>query len=153
MVTNKIFNVTNCPRHDDGESSAMYLCPLQRCAPGSKPAHGQASTYIGTSRLAPPTARPTTLRPTIIPATDEVMACHKAPPMNKMSATKTTRFRPIRSANTPAAGLATRAPKLVQEAMKLISRIVRECPRSLPMETKVEEITPVLKTSQHVTPG
>lgn len=99
---------------------------------------------MGTDKLAPPIARPTTLRPTIMPATDEVMACHDAPAMNKMSAMRMAFLRPMRSANRPVAGLAMRAKKLVQEAIKLMSRMVRGWPRSSPMETSVEEMTPVL---------
>ena len=44
----------------------------------------------------------------------------------------------------PVTGLAIRAPRLVQEVMRPISRVVRGWPRSEPMETRVDDITPVL---------
>lgn len=64
--------------------------------------------------------------------------------MNRMSATKMTLFRPHLSASTLASGLANRANRLVQEVMRLLSSVVSGCDRSVPTETRVEEITPVL---------
>ena len=43
-------------------------------------------------------------------------------------------------------GLAIRAPRLVQEVMRPMSRVVRGWPRSEPMETRVDDMTPVLWT-------
>lgn len=43
-------------------------------------------------------------------------------------------------------GLAIRAPRLVQEVMRPMSRVVRGWPRSEPTETRVDDMTPVLWT-------
>ena len=53
-------------------------------------------------------------------------------------------FLPTVSARLPAIGLATRAKKLVEDVMKPLSRLDR-CreERSVPMETRVLEMTPV----------
>lgn len=107
-------------------------------------------TYSGTTRLAPPTARPTMLLPNIIPGTLLVKACHNAPTVNSISATRTTYFRPRRSASTLAKGLAIRAKRLVEEVIKLLSRVDSGWERSGPIETRVEEITPVLEPSVSV---
>lgn len=65
--------------------------------------------------------------------------------MNNTSATTITRFRPSLSANIPASGLAIRANKLVDDVMKLLSVVVRSRPeRSVPTDTSVDEMTPVL---------
>lgn len=56
-----------------------------------------------------------------------------------------TRLRPRVSARWPVMGLARRAKSEVLDVMRLLSRIVRErWSRSVPMLTRVEEITPVL---------
>ena len=44
----------------------------------------------------------------------------------------------------PVTGLAIRAPRLVQEVMRPMSSVVRGWPRSEPMETRVDDMTPVL---------
>ena len=65
--------------------------------------------------------------------------------MNSTSAITIIHFRPSLSARMLVTGLATRANKLVLEVMRLLSRVVRErWERSEPIETKVDEITPVL---------
>lgn len=140
-VINRIFSVTNLPRKAEGESSEIYL--VRRSV--HILLHNYSShTYSGTTKLAPPMARPTILLPAIIPDTLVVIACHSAPMTNKTSATTTTLFRPRLSARIPATGLATSAKRLVQEVMRLLSRVVNGRERSAPMETRVEEMTPVL---------
>lgn len=105
-------------------------------------------TYKGVTRLAPPTAKPTALRPAIIPHTLPVTACHNAPTAKRASATRITFLRPSLSARTPARGLAIRANRLVQDVIRLLSRVVRgRLERSEPIETSVEEITPVLHSA------
>ena len=44
----------------------------------------------------------------------------------------------------PVTGLAIRPPRLVQEVMRPMSSVVRGWPRSEPMETRVDDMTPVL---------
>lgn len=67
--------------------------------------------------------------------------------VNRVSAMIMIHFRPSLSARMPVTGLATRAKKLVLEVMRLLSRVVKgRWERSEPMETRVEEITPVLFT-------
>ena len=96
-------------------------------------------------KLALPTANPTMVLPNIIPDTLSLAACHSAPPMNKRSAANMIDFRPNLSAKMPVMGEATRAPRLVHDVMRLLSTVVSERPRSSPIDTRVEEITPVLK--------
>lgn len=122
-VTKRILKVTKPPRKVDGESSEIYS---------------------GTTKLALPTARPTILLPPIIPHTLVAIACHRAPMMKRTSATTITPFRPSLSARMPARGLAMRANRLVHEVMRLLSRFVNGRERSGPIDTRVEEITPVL---------
>lgn len=105
-------------------------------------------THSGTNRLAPPIASPTMLLPTIMLGTLAAKACHNAPTMNKMSATSMTLFRPSLSAKIPAMGLAIRAERLVEEVIRLLSSVVSERERSGPIETRVDEMTPVLRRSQ-----
>lgn len=87
------------------------------------------------------------LLPMIIPATLPVRACHKAPTAKSTSATRTTDFLPRRSASTPASGLAIRAKRLVEDVIKLLSRVDIGRDRSDPMDTRVADITPVLAES------
>lgn len=116
--------MTMRPRNFDGPSSEMYN---------------------GTTRLAAPTARPTILLPSIMVQTLAAKDCSNAPIINRASAITIIHLRPSLSARMPASGLARRAKKLVQEVIRLLSRVVRErWERSKPMETKVDEITPVL---------
>lgn len=71
-------------------------------------------------------------------------ACIIAPKIKRMSARRITRFRPRRSARTPAIGLEIRAKKLVEEVIRLLSRVLSGLEeRSEPIDTSVEEITPV----------
>ena len=65
--------------------------------------------------------------------------------MNSTSATRIITFRPYLSARMPVTGLAISAPRLVQEVMRPMSRVVSGWPRSEPMETRVDEMTPVLR--------
>lgn len=102
-------------------------------------------TYKGVTKLALPTASPTILLPKIIPHTWCVAACINDPRVNNISATRMTLLRPSLSANIPASGLAMRAKRLVQEVTRLLSNVVRgRFDRSEPMDTRVEDITPVL---------
>lgn len=110
----------------------------------------RSTTHKGTTRLAPPTAKPTILRPAIIPHTLVVKACHTAPTTNSASATRMTFFRPSLSAKTLATGLARSAKRLVELVIKLLSSVFRgRRERSEPMDTSVEEITPVLHNAQN----
>lgn len=84
------------------------------------------------------------LLPIIMPITAVEAACHNAPMMKRISAIKITFLRPNLSANTPAAGLANKAHRLVQDVMRLLSRVVKGCERSSPIDTRVDDITPVL---------
>jgi hypothetical protein len=110
--------------------------------------------YMGTTKLADPTAAPTTLLPTIMPHTVLEEACTNAPTMNSISAMRMMLRRPSASARTPVSGEATRAKKDVDEVMRDLSRVVRGRRDSEePIETKVEDITPVLQgmVSHHMT--
>lgn len=110
----------------------------------SYPHNQKQLAHKGTTKLAPPIARPITLRPAIMPVTVVVQACHKAPKAKSTSAIKTTFLRPSLSANSPAAGLAMSANKLVDEVIRLLSSVDNGLERSLLIDTRVEEITPVL---------
>ncbi len=80
-----------------------------------------------------------------MPATVVVRACQRAPRTNKTSATRITLFRPSLSASILATGLARRAQRLVQLVIKLLSSVPRgRWERSEPMQTRVEDMTPVL---------
>lgn len=122
-VINNTLKVTNPPRKAEGESSEIYS---------------------GTTKLAAPTARPTILLPPIIPHTLVVTACQRAPVTKRTSAVARTLFRPSLSAEMPARGLATRAKRLVQEVIRLLSRVESGRDKSGPIDTRVEEMTPVL---------
>lgn len=63
--------------------------------------------------------------------------------MKRTSAIKMIGFRPTLSASSAVRGLATRALRLVQEVIRLLSRVVKGWPKSLRIETRVEEMTPV----------
>ena len=108
------------------------------------PSINGSATYSGTTKLAAPMANPTKLLPTIMPATVVANACHNAPRINRTSATRIIHHRPNLSAKMPAIRLATKAAKLVHEVMRLLSRVVSGCVRSVSTETRVEDITPVL---------
>lgn len=142
-VMKRMLKVTNMPRNADGESSEMYLVTNSQHGFSARSLEC-VSPYRGTTRLAPPTARPTMLLPMIIPATLPVTACHKAPTAKSTSATKMTDFLPRRSASTLASGLAIRAKRLVEDVIKLLSRVDIGRDRSEPMDTRVADITPVL---------
>ncbi len=58
-------------------------------------------------------------------------------------------FRPSLSANMPVTGLAIRAPRLVQDVIRPLSMVLSGRPRSLSMETRVEEMTPVLESDEY----
>ena len=142
-VMNSILSVTSLPRNAEGDSSEIYLSSHQpmllsaSCAP--------KRSYSGTTRLAPPTANPTILRPPTIPHTLSVHACHNAPMVNSTSATRMAVFLPTLSARTAVMGLAMRANKLVQDVTRLLSTVVKgRAERSEPIDTRVEEMTPVL---------
>lgn len=79
-----------------------------------------------------------------MPVTVVVQACHKAPKAKRTSAIRTTFLRPSLSANSPVAGLAMSANKLVDEVIRLLSSVDNGRERSLLIDTRVEEITPVL---------
>jgi len=65
--------------------------------------------------------------------------------MNSRSANRITGLRPQVSARRPEAGLASSANRAVAEVRRDLSRVVRGWEdRSVPMETRVEEMTPVL---------
>lgn len=57
-----------------------------------------------------------------------------------------TVLRPYASARTPVSGEASSAKKDVQDVIRLLSRVVRgRDERSVPIETRVEDMTPVLE--------
>ena len=121
------------------------ICTYLSSAMGKDPRRKRLS-YRGATRLALPTAKPTMLLPTIMPRTDNVKACHSAPTTKRASAARMAFFLPHLSAATPASGLAIRAKRLVQEVMRLLSNVLRgRFERSSPTETRVEDMTPVLR--------
>jgi hypothetical protein len=126
-VMNNVDITTSLPRKGLGESSDMYN---------------------GTTKDALPTAKPTMERPMIIPQTPVVQACHEAPSIKRTSAPRTTVLRPRESARMPESGEASRAKREVQDVIRDLSSVVsgRE-ERSEPMETSVEDITPVLRNN------
>lgn len=122
-VIKTTFIVTNLPLHPAGATSAIYN---------------------GTTKLAAPTAIPTTARPTTITATELLHACTSAPSAKSASARSTTRLRPRRSASTDEKGDTSSASKEVELVMTDLSSAVRgREERDVLMETRVEEITPV----------
>jgi hypothetical protein len=81
----------------------------------------------------------------IMPQTEDVRACHKAPTTKSTSARRMTGLRPRWSASRPVRGEARSAKREVQLVMRDLSRVVRgREERSVLMETRVEEMTPVL---------
>jgi hypothetical protein len=115
------------------------------------PIQDMQSTYNGVTALALPTARPTILRPRIMPQIWFVKAWTKAPRANNASAPSITFRRPNLSASTPVQGLAINANRLVHDVIRLLSRVVKgRLERSVPTVTKVEEMTPVLEVQTTV---
>lgn len=114
-----------------------------------RPLHGPGANspiYSGTTKDALPTAAPTTLLPAIIPHTLLVHACHSAPTTKSTSAARITVLRPSASASTPVSGEASSAKNDVADVTSDLSSVVRGRPeRSEPMETRVEDMTPVLE--------
>jgi hypothetical protein len=101
--------------------------------------------YMGTTKLALPTAAPTTLLPTIIPHTVVENAWIRAPATNRKSAIRMMLRRPSASASTPVRGDAKSAKNEVDDVIRDLSRVVRGLlERDVLIEIKVEEITPVL---------
>ena len=68
--------------------------------------------------------KPTMLLPTTMSDTGVMTDLHKAPVMKRTSAINKIGLRPILSANSAARGLAIRALRLLQEVIKLLSRVV-----------------------------
>lgn len=102
--------------------------------------------YMGTTKLALPTAAPTTLRPRIMPHTVVEKACMSAPATNKMSAMRMILLRPRASARMPVSGEAKRAKNEVEEVMRDLSRVVSgRLDKDEFIEIRVEDITPVLQ--------
>src|SRR5690349_9547402 len=117
------FMVISLPLYSFGASSAMYS---------------------GTTKLAAPTAIPTTLLPRTMTVTVEAKAWIRAPSVKRRDASKMTRLRPKLSARTEENGEMTRAKSEVEEVMIDLSRGVRcRDEREEPRDTRVEEITPV----------
>jgi hypothetical protein len=79
--------------------------------------------YIGTTKLALPTAAPTMLRPAIIPGTVVENACISAPTTNSTSARKIMLLRPSASAKIPVVGDASSANNDVDDVIKLLSSV------------------------------
>lgn len=135
-VIKRLDTVTSRPRKALGASSLMY---------------------IGTTKLALPTAAPTTLRPTIIPDTVVEKACISAPATKSMSAMRMILRRPSASARMPVSGEASSAKKDVDDVMRDLSSVVSgRCDKDELIEIKVEDITPVLQVlsqSKHDTVG
>lgn len=66
--------------------------------------------------------------------------------MKRISAARIMTLRPSLSASMPVSGEAMSAKKDVHEVMRLLSSVVRgREERSEPMETRVEDMTPVLR--------
>lgn len=77
-------------------------------------------------------------------------ACNNAPKTKRTSATRITLLRPSLSASAPATGLAIRANKLVEDVIRLLSKVVRgRLERSEPIDTRVDEMTPVLYEQEY----
>jgi hypothetical protein len=102
-VINRLDTVTSLPRNALGASSLIYM---------------------GTTKLALPTAAPTTLLPMIMPHTVVEKACIRAPATNRMSAIKMILRRPSASARTPVSGEASSAKKDVEDVIKDLSSVV-----------------------------
>jgi hypothetical protein len=102
-VMNRLDTVTSLPRNALGASSLMYM---------------------GTTKLALPTAAPTTLLPMIMPHTVCEKACIRAPATNKMSAINMILLRPSASARTPVSGEARSAKNDVDDVIKDLSSVV-----------------------------
>jgi hypothetical protein len=101
--------------------------------------------YIGTTKLALPTAAPTTLLPIIMPHIVVEKACIRAPATNRMSAIRMMLRRPSASASTPVRGDARSAKKEVDDVIRDLSRVVRgRLDSDVLIDIKVEDITPVL---------
>jgi hypothetical protein len=129
-VMNSVDTVTNRPLHMAGLISLIYS---------------------GTTKLALPTAKPMTDRPKIMPHTVEERACHTAPMMKSASAMRMTRLRPSPSARSPEKGEASSAKRDVEEVIKDLSIVVRAREeRSAFIETRVDEITPVLSVDVNI---
>lgn len=123
-VMKRLLTVTSLPLDALGASSLMYM---------------------GTTKLALPTAAPTTLLPSIIPHTVVEKAWTSAPATNKTSAMSMMLRRPSASASTPVSGEASSAKKDVEDVMSDLSRVVRgRWERDVPIDMSVEEMTPVL---------
>lgn len=89
-------------------------------------------------------ARPTTLLPRTMPHILLVTAWSRAPSTNRPSAIRIILLRPRRSARMPVAGETNKANSEVQHVMSDLSRVVSgRWERSLPMETRVADMTPV----------
>ena len=67
---------------------------------------------------------------------------------NRISASSIITFLPYLSASRPVMGLAIKAPRLVHDVIKDLSMLSNGRPKSLLIETRVDEITPVLESSQ-----
>jgi hypothetical protein len=104
--------------------------------------------YMGTTKLALPTAAPTTLLPRIMPHTVVENACIRAPATKRISAMSMILRRPRASARTPVSGEARSAKKEVDDVIRDLSRVVRgRWDREVFIEIRVEDITPVLYTT------
>jgi len=77
-----------------------------------------------------------------------------APMMNRQDARRRTGLRPRRSARNPVTGEAKRAKREVEEVIRDLERVERGAfERSLWMETRVDDITPVLQRYQYLWSG
>lgn len=87
---------------------------------------------------------PTTARPSTMAATVSLTAWMAEPTAKSASAMSTTRRRPSRSASTDEKGDTSSASSDVTDVMTLLSSAVSSRPESaVPIETSVEEMTPV----------
>jgi hypothetical protein len=102
-VINRLDTVTSLPRNALGANSLMYM---------------------GTTKLALPTAAPTTLLPMIMPHTVVEKACIRAPATNRISAMRIILLRPNASARTPVSGEASSAKNEVDDVIKDLSSVV-----------------------------
>lgn len=122
-VMDTTFMVTSLPRNLAGASSAMKS---------------------GTTKLAAPTAAPTTDRPITMLATVTERACMSAPSTNSTSVTRMTRLRPSESASAEPNGHTSSANSDVHDVTRDLSMSVSSrSERLAPTETSVAEMTPV----------
>jgi hypothetical protein len=111
-----------------------------------QPAGLVSAIYSGVRPLAAPIPSPTMARPSTMTGTVPATASMRAPATKSTSERRMTGLRPSASASRPERGDATRAPTDVMEVIRLLSSVDNGAlERSLWIETRVDDMTPVLK--------